>query len=292
MNIETFVHQAWADHHNCSREVAQQLSEFVASTKQDQIPSIVPLITHIYGEHLGEWSGGLELLEKLSALADTAEQRQMIYRNQIALKLAGGMIEDVDDLMLSDQIRVLCLASSALLGQGQSERAAKYFCEAMGLAESELASTDPAIRSLAVTGNNLAADLEQRKNRNEQETLLMVKAAHTALKYWLKAGTWAQHQVAHYRLSKSLLAAGQNTEALEEAMSCLAMCKANKAGAYDLFWANEAVASVIHGSKPSAYLEYLQNMREHFESMTSEGLSEGGRAYCEQRLKQLEEMSI
>jgi len=285
MNFSSFVDQAWADHAEKSLQVAASLKEIVPSiTKQDQIPALVSLIVHVFGEHLGEWSEGLSLLEKLQAQADSAEQRNTIYRSIAALRLAGGWIENVDDLMNSDQIRVLCVASSALLGQGQVERASKYFSGALELAEEGLGDEDPAHRSLAVTGNNLAAELELRTNRSPLETQLMVSAARAALKHWLIAGQWPEQQKAQYRLSKSLFAAGMNVEALEAAMSCLAICKTHAAGAYDLFWANEAVATVIHATKPSAFIEYLKNMRENFER-----LKEDEKPWCEPRLKVLEE---
>jgi hypothetical protein len=284
MTFDQFVDQAWTDHAAQSPAVAERLKEYLPSvTGEEQIPKMAGLITHVYGEHLGRWSDGIALLEKLQSQADSAENRNTVFRSISALRLAGGINDNVDDLMNSDQIRVLCLAGAALVGQKQIERASAYFNDALKLADEGLEDSDPAIRSLAVTGNNLAAQLEERKDRRPEETALMVRAARAALKYWLIAGEWQQHQGAHFRLSKSLLAAGSEAEALEEAMSCLAICKTHGAGPYDMFWANEAVASVIHVSKPSAYVDYLKYMRECFDA-----LGESDRPWCESRLKEME----
>jgi len=284
MTFDQFVNQAWTDHAEQSADVALRLKNYVSSVShQDQIPDLVSLITHVYGEHLGHWGEGIDLLDKLQMLADSAEARNTIFRSVSALRLAGGLADNVDDLMTSDQIRVLCVASAALLGQKQFERASAYFNDALKLAAEGLPEKDPAFRSLAVTGNNFAAELEGFKKRTPAETELMVRAARTGLQYWLLAGEWPQHQKAHLRLSKSLLQAGSPVEALEEAMSCLAICKAHGAGPYDLFWANEAVASVIHVSKPSAFVDYLKNMRECFEDM-----GEDDKPWCEPRLKEME----
>lgn len=284
MTFDQFIDQAWTDHALESPAVALRLKEFVPTVNnQDQIPGLTALITHVYGEHMGQWDEGIALLERLQLQADSAENRNTIYRSISALRLAGGLADNVDDLMNSDQIRVLCVAAAALVGQKQMERATAYYNDALKLASEGLTDTDPAIRSLAVTSNNLASELEGRKGRTPAETDLMVRAARAALKYWLLAGQWKQHQGAHFRLSKSLLQAGMNVEALEEAMSCLAICKANEAGPYELFWANEAMASVIHISKPSAFAEYLKNMRECYES-----LNEADKPWCEPRLKEME----
>ena len=267
MTFDKFMDQAWTDHKAQSAAVALRLKEFVPTvSNQDQIPPLVSLVTHVFGEHLGQWNDGIELLRRLQEQADSAEHRHTVYRSLAALRLAGGLADNVDDLMNSDQIRVLCVAASAVNVHGQGERAMAYFNEALRLAAEGLAEDDPALRSIAIAGNNLAAEFEARNNRSIQETDFMVRAARAGLKYWLQVGDWNQHQAAHFRLSKSLLAAGLNVEALEEAMSCLALCKAFGAGAYDLFWANEAVASVVHRSKPSAFAEYLESMRDHFEN--------------------------
>ena len=284
MKFAELIQQAWADLDNHPGSVAARLENYVSNVShQEDIRDLVSLITHTYGERLGQWHQGVDQLEKLQLQSDSAEVRQSIFRGISALRLAGELADNVDDLMASDQIRVLCLACSALLQQGQEARALSYYNDALQIVNELNGDVDPAFKSLASASNKVAAYFERRKQRTPPQTDLMVRAARNCLKYWLHSGTWQQQQLAHFRLSKSLLAAGLGVEALEEAMSCLAVCKSNAAGPYELFWANEAVASVIHVSKPSAYVDYLKNMREYFEN-----LPEADKPGCEPRLKELE----
>jgi tetratricopeptide (TPR) repeat protein len=281
MNFDQFIDQAWKDHAQKPEDVADRLSQFQLDS-QDQITTITNLITHVFGEHLGRWADGINLLEKLQAQADSPEARGSVYRSIMALRLAGGISDQADDLLSSDRVRVLCVASAALSGQKQLARASEYYSEALQIAEEGLPHSDPGIRALAVTGNNLAVELEGIKSRSPQETDLMLLAARSALKYWALAGTWVEHSIAHYRLSKSSFAAGLYVEALEEAMSCLAMCKSNGAGAYDLFWANEALATVTEVTKPEAAAEYVEQMRGFLVSV-----GDDFKESCEARLREL-----
>lgn len=286
MTFAQFIDQSWNDHATRTAEVAERLRQAAAAAAPEQIASLVPLITHVYGEHLGAWDEGIQLLSGLQAVTESAEDRQSLLRNITALRLAAGQANDAADLMVSDRIRVLCVAGSALAGQGQAERAGKWLDEALTLAES-LIHSDPANRALAVTGNNLAAALEEKKGRTPVETRLMLTAARAGLKYWLRAGQWPQHQAAHYRLSKSLFSAGEQAGAVEAAMSCLALCKANEAGPFDMFWAHEALATSTRSFKPAAYLENLRAMRDFYERMP-----DGEKSYCTARLQELDSQAV
>lgn len=284
MTFAKLIDEAWANHATKTAEVRESLPRLAQdSTDAERITILAPLITHVLGEHLGAWDEAIGLLEKLQSQADSAEVRQTLFRNITALRLAAGEIENVDDFMTSDQIRVLCVASAALLGQHQVDRAGGLFLKALKLSQGKLSPTDPAHRSLAVTGNNLASHLQEKQQRAPSEVDLMVKSARAALKHWTIAGKWTHQQVAHYRLSKCLLSAGMDVEALEEAMSCMALCKINGAGFFDLFWANEAMASATQNSKKEASRESVLNMRELFQQMETEP-----KKACESRLRELE----
>lgn len=284
MNFSQFIEEAWAIHATKTNEVGENIRRLVAETNGvEHISALASLITHVFGEHLGQWTEAIDLLQKLQMQAETAEARHTLFLNITALRLAGGQLEKVDDLLKSDQIRVLCVAGSALLGQHQVDRAGGLYLQALRLAESQISKSDPAHRSLAVTGNNVAAYLEEKGQRAPSEVELMVRCARAALKHWTIAGKWNHQQMAHYRLSKCLLAAGMEVEALEEAMSCMALCKINGAGFFDLFWANEALASATKTSKNEAAREYVMNMRDLHQRMDPEE-----RVGCQKRLRDLE----
>ena len=94
----------------------------------------------------------------------------------------------------------------------------------------------PAIRALAVGGNNLAAALEAKKDRDAAETEGMLVAANGGLTYWKQAGTWLEEERAEYRLTRSLLQAGRAADAIESARRCIDVCVRNDAPAIETFF--------------------------------------------------------
>ena len=142
---------------------------------------------HVYGEHLGRWSEGvarLEQLGQLPCLVAASEGDRALTRGIASLQLASGERSSVDDLALSDQVMVMAVAASALSEQLQPARARTLFVAALTAAQSGLDNADPALRALAVTGNNLACALEEKSGRSAEDTDLMLLAATTARKYW------------------------------------------------------------------------------------------------------------
>ena len=80
----------------------------------------------------------------------------------------------------------------------------------------------PAIRALAVGGNNLAAALEEKADRDAAETEAMVAAANGALRYWKEAGTWLEEERAEYRLARSPPASWRRPwSAIQSAWRCV-----------------------------------------------------------------------
>jgi hypothetical protein len=76
-------------------------------------------------------------------------------------------------------------------------------------------------RALAAAGNNLAAGLEEKPDRDAAGTAGMVAAAQAGVECWRRAGTWLEHERAEYRLARSLLAAGQAADAAMAALQGL-----------------------------------------------------------------------
>ena len=104
---------------------------------------------------------------------------------------------------------VLATASSALPA-GEFRQADLRICRGLAAcAVAGLPPESPAIRALAVGGNNLAAALEAKTDRDPTETRGMIDAAEGGLKYWKQAGTWLEEERAEYRLARSLLQAGE-----------------------------------------------------------------------------------
>ena len=238
MTFSEFMNQAWADHADRPSEVAERLqsSQAHAETSADVI-GLAGLLTHIYGEHLGQWAQGVAALEKLQILDSDAAFA--IRRSIASLKLSSGDASPLDGLSLSDRVRVLAVSASALTGQKQTERAAEFFNEALA---TELPDDDPAIRALAITSNNLACALEEKPNRSIQESAFMIRAAIAARKFWQLAGTWIHVERAEYRLANSYLKAGDIERARFHARECLRICELNGADEFEMKYAREIVS--------------------------------------------------
>jgi tetratricopeptide (TPR) repeat protein len=291
MEFDAFLNQAWSDHGEHPREVADRLlASLELVVQSDEIPRFAQLAAHVFGEHLGDWQGGIALVEKLRErpcfLAGT-EAEPAIVRAVVTLNLAAsGDRSRLEALGRSDQARVLAMAASALAGQRELERATEYFTMALNLL-SGVADDDPAHRALAVTGNNLAAELEGKLERAPAETELMLLAAHTARKEWQIAGTWLNVERAEYRLVRSCLEANLAEEAVEHARRCIEICRANSAEAVELFWGHQALALAEHRRKNGAAFKAALDMaRQHFEKILG-----ADRDWCRPGLEKIEALS-
>jgi hypothetical protein len=286
MDYESFLNDAWSDHAEQPEAVAERLGPATALLQETaQITGFAQLAAHVFGAHLGHWQRGiafLETLRQLPSFAADTEAEATIVRLTAALGLAHGDVDtELPEMSVSERVRVLSVAAAALTGQAQTERAADLFSRALELI-SGLNHTDPAQRALAVTSNNLAADLEQKADRTASQTALMLLAARTARTRWELAGTWLNVERAEYRLARSHLAAGELNEALEHAQSCLAISRANGAEPRELFWGFECLARVAHARQDGAAFDAA--LLEARAALTALG---GSTADCERALEQL-----
>jgi hypothetical protein len=243
--FDTFMESAWSDHADDSEGVAARL---VASTALAATPAelarFAALATHVFGEHLGRWHDGVALVTSLrdSRAFDSAASRTMLDRHVATLRYAAGEASALAAVSGDDRAAALAAAASALAGRGDIARAIAAYAEARAIAGSRLADGSPAVRALAVGGNNLAATLEQRANRSAAETQSMLDAAQSALDHWRRAGTWLEEERAQYRLARSRLAAGDARGAIDAADACLAICEHNHAPPFELFFGYAALA--------------------------------------------------
>ncbi|MBL7671559.1 MAG: hypothetical protein JNM39_13830 [Bdellovibrionaceae bacterium] len=287
MTFDEFLNQAWVDHGSQAEQVAGQMSDAISLIeKNDQIPPMANLITHVLGEHLGFWSKGIQLLQQLKGIPtydSVSESSKVITRSIASLELAGGQRQSVDDLSLSDQIRVLAVAASALTAQKEPELAQKMIREALDKGQLGIEKSDPANRALAVTGNNLACELEEKTTRTKGETDLMILAAQMGRKYWEIAGSWLEVERAEYRLSQTYLKANDLVRALEHARKCLEVAQENKAPPLELFFGYEVLALVEKARNNSfGFSKVVEQVKVNFEKLNSEDKS-----WCESSLTKL-----
>ena len=301
MAMNEFVRQGWADHGKDEEGVFGRLPDGLALvTEAGHLPALAALTVHVGGEHLGRWDESLALLDRMAASeyveagspVDKSLRRSMAilhlcagreeaFEECLALGISGG-----DVPVASDRIRVLAIASAALAGQKRTAEAIARFEEALALADGYGPQKgDPAVQSLAITGNNLAADLEDRPERSAAETQLMKIAARTGRRFWEICGTWTNVERAEYRLAMTHLAAGETTEALAHARLCLSVCEENAADAGERFFAHEALAKASHVSGDGAA---ASTSRDAAAACAAEIEDESFRGYCGGELAKLD----
>ena len=242
-DYDAFIEQAWTDHGDDPAGVAARLEASIAIVDAPvRVASYARLVTHVCGEHLGEWRRGIEALESLRerARGDDAATRA-VARGIATLGHASGDATACSGLGRDDRVAALAMAASAFAGRGEHGRALDAYAEALRDAPG-LADDSPGVRALAAGGNNLAAALEEKADRTERETRGMVEAAYAALANWKRAGGWLEEERAEYRLAMSLLAAGDAFESSEHARRCLDVCARHDAPPFERFFGTVALA--------------------------------------------------
>lgn len=248
-NYKNFINECWANHDKKSEEVAAQLSDNLALLDStDKIPGYVTLVVHTLGGHLGKWEDAKGILTKITEI-DSFQNNQAVYRGLATLNHCSQNEADFNKYSeLSTEegsiSRIYAVAASELLGQGLVERATKAFEMALSNASENMTKENPAARALAISGNNLACELEEKSERSEEEVNLMLSAAQAARKYWEIAGGWMEVDRAEYRLAISNLKAGKLEDALKHARNCESICRENNADEFELFFAHEALTKV------------------------------------------------
>ncbi|MFN7975788.1 MAG: hypothetical protein U0166_26175 [Acidobacteriota bacterium] len=294
MTFNDFVSKGWNDHVHDSAGVMQRLPEGIdLASDPGHPPQLAALIVHVAGEHLGRWAEGDALLARLldrGLCPPDSQQCRAIWRSRAILAHCDGDRQREDELMAragsqpSDRIRLLATASSALLGQKRVNEAMRDFQEALALASYGPGKDDPAASALAVTGNNIACDLELRADRTAEETAMMLEAARAGRKYWEISGTWENVERAEYRLSAAHCAAGDGAAALEHARACLAICTEHSAPGLELCFAHERIAYACQllGDRSAA-----RDARDAALASVETIEDEGDRDYCRGEIAKL-----
>ncbi len=271
MTIHDFISTAWSDHGEHAASVADRL---VASlhliTEPAHIAPYAALVTHVYGEHLARWDDGAALLGAMRRLpafdASEAAERPLRRGSAVLRCTAEALAAHADQegarevklpaaLSAQDQADVLASTSAALAGRRAFGAAVQIYTQALAIADQGLSAQSPALRAMAIGGNNLAAALEEHTGRNAAERAGMLMAAEAGLKYWKLAGTWLEEERAELRLSQCRLAAGLAVDAIASAERCLAICAAQDAPAIERFFGQAALASAQKAADRGADFE-------------------------------------
>jgi hypothetical protein len=272
--LQTFIDQAWTDHADDAWAVSMRLPEALdLVTDADGLIELARLASHVYGEHLGRWADGLKYLAALArgpGFDATSPQGRQLRVLRAALALAGDAGDARGTLEPGERIQVTARAGM-LLALHDAARAQALLDEAAADAAA-LADDDPAVRTLAVAGNNAAAALIDKAGRSDAERTLMLNAAALARRCWARAGSWLETERADYGLAMAWLAAGDAAQARLHAQACLALVDAQPAPpAFERFFACEALAlAAAAQGDGAAQAQALAGARAAFDALTPE----------------------
>ena len=275
MDFDHFIVQAWVEHVTDATAVAQRLqSEGLAGVSApDHVAPLATLAHHVLGQHLQRWQDGLALLQALQALPACeagSVGAATVARYIASLRLCAGQADALQDLGSSERIRVQAMAA-ANLAEHDAARAMALFQQALQTAQaSALPDTDPCNPVLAITGNNLAAALEQKTGRSADERALMIAAAQAGRRYWALAGTWEEIQRAEYRLAMTWLQAGDAARSRHHAQACLDILQAHDGPAFERLFGLEALAHAAHaGGDAAAQTQAAAQAQTVFETLNA-----------------------
>ena len=286
MTFDQMIEQAWDDHADHAVAVADRLAAAAPTiAAQAQFAPFARIVTHVYGEHLGECERGVALLtslRKLPAFTDAPAVGGIVTRSVATLRFVGGDTAAISALQADERAAPLATAAAALTARGELSRALEAYAQAVRIAPS-LPADSPAFRALAIAGNNLSAALEEKVARTAAETEGMVAAARGGLAFWRKAGTWLEEERALYRLARSLLAAGQPGEAALCAQQCARICDENNAPAFERFFARAVLARALReDGRATDYRHARNEALDWFDAVPDEE-----REWCEADLAEL-----
>jgi tetratricopeptide (TPR) repeat protein len=288
MEITEFLNRGWRDHAGHAEVVADRLPEGLSLiTGPGQAGRLAGLVVHVLGEHLGRWQDGVRLIRAIAALpvaAAPSDQRALL-RSLATLQYCAGRTADFEDSLRraapggvaedTDRVSALAVAAAALVGQGRVDEAQAAFDAALSHASAPPLSV---ARTLAITGNNLSWDLEEKDDRTGPEAVMMIRAARIARQYWGIAGGWLEVGRAEHRLSRSLSADGRGALALAHAEACLRICEENSAAPMERFFAHEAISRAHHaagnGDRARAARDTAAGILEHIDPEQREHCTE------------------
>lgn len=286
-DFDQFIQQAWQDHADDAPGVAQRLRQSLEHVdRAERVAPYARLVSHVFGEHLGDWSAGVEVMDALRARpgADDAAAALPLARYDAGLRVARGDAGALDTLPVDERIAVQGIVSSAFSNLGRFDQAVAAYDDALALAAPGLPDGSPALRALAVGGNNLAASLEELPARSAALDAAMLRAAEGGLVYWRRAGTWLEEERAEHRFATCLLAAGQADAAAAHASACLGICERHAAPPFERFfgWVVLARAQQASGDADAAAASAAQARAAYAQVAQDE------RQWCEAELAQLD----
>jgi hypothetical protein len=282
--LRALLDRAQNDHAEQPAAYAQALMSRAAQLPIDADGGdAIRLAEHVMLAHLADVPGLQGFLAQLPAAAiDDEATAPAVQRARWCI--ARLLHQPEPELAPALRWRSLHSAVMAAVHQGRRAQADAWL---RGEETAALASTDPAaVKSYAVTANNVALDLRLGARGDALRDALMLEAAAIARRAWQLAGTWVHVERAEYQLAQCHATLGQGSIALKHAQACLRLCEAERADAAELFFAHEALvlAHLAAGDADAA-----RGHREQMAGLLPQVADEGLRGWCAQTLATLAE---
>ncbi len=211
MNIADLIEGGWNYHETESERLAVELEDSnYSGLTVDQVAQCLQLANHTIGEHLGDWSRARDFVHSLlTANPFTAKDSTVACYKYVADYMnddhLGAIHAEMDAMNSSEHplgsyVLVKSMLAAALVGSGSIKEGCDILKALNDLASSkELPKT--AIRSLAVTNNNVASELLNIDSISSDQRELLVECATAALVFWKKCGSWMNEERALYLLA-------------------------------------------------------------------------------------------
>lgn len=247
-DFQGFIHYCWRHHDTDATQVAELLAQHTAEIgNAKQLSQYCSLILHVFGGHLATWPRATQLLTQLNNQNQWQQHPVLVRAFAVAAYCNENETEFkqyTSDMTKADLCQTYAQVANELSAQGKMTPALIAFNHATAELPSNLPSQPEVARALAITANNLAVALADLPDRTLEQDQAMVEAAQQALSCWRIAGGWLEQERAEYRLALCYLAADQLDLARQHAQLCEAICLANGADSYELFFAHELLLQI------------------------------------------------
>jgi hypothetical protein len=286
-SIAEFIDRAWDEHVNDSAGVAARFVDAMPLLEREpsHTAAFVGTVEHVLLAHLGDADAMQPWLARLAPLAEQqADARPAIERARLAARLLRGE-GDPADAPAALRVRAHGTAANGCVVRGEAARARELLMSGQAVARE--AGDAESLKAFAASCNNLARELLDRPAdapRTAAFDALMMEAATLSRSTWAEAGTWMNLERAEYLLALCAALLGDTAQALGHARSCLAICEANDADAFERFFAHQALGEAARsGGDAAAARDALAAMRR----LLADIADDGNRAYAQSVLDKL-----
>lgn len=275
-SVADFIELAWNEHVSDEAGVASRIEAQAPRLAEapEQLGAFLGLAQHVLIGHRGDAPAMERCLQSLPRVAADEAASAAMGAARLAAALMRDAATPAGAVAAPAAIRAHGNAACGHASRGNAAAARALLDSAAALAREDDAA---ALKALAACHHNLAAQLQEAGSSPATDGLMMHAAAESR-RVWSKAGTWINVERADYMLSLCAATIGDTAKAIAHARSCLAICEANDADAFERFFAHEALARA--GEDKPAQVQAMGELLARIDD-------EGNRAYAQSVLDKL-----